>query len=259
MPARKKNRRSHDVEVLYGFHPVEEAIRAGRRKIYEIYLLKTLAPERAQRIAALSESCRIPVRWLEAADIQRIVGTGRHQGVGARAGAYPWVDISRLLDRAQAGCSPAFFLVLDGVVDPQNLGALVRTAVCTGVDGICIPKDRSARPTPAVSRASAGALEHVEMAQITNVSAALSVLKKAGCWIVGLDASAKDSIFSLDLTVSAAFVIGGEEKGLRPLVKKQCDHLAAIPQSGKVDSLNASAAGAVSMYELFRQRLLRNP
>lgn len=258
MPERRRHLKASDSEILFGVHAVQEAIRAGRRKIHEVYLLGTSTHKRTRQVARLAESYRVPVRWLDAADFRTMAGEERHQFVGARVSTYPVVDVSRMLNRCKTARPPAFFLMLDGIVDPQNLGALVRTAVCAGVDAICLPKDRSAGPTPAVSRASAGALEHVEMVQITNLSNTLEVLKKAGCWIVGLDAAAGESIFSIDLTVPVSVVIGGEQKGIRPLVKKQCDYLVSIPQSGVIDSLNASVAGAVAMYEVYRQRLLRN-
>ncbi len=254
MPERNRNPKTSDAEILYGIHAVEEAVRAGRRKVYEIYLLKTASRKRFRRIDLLAESYRIPVRWLEVAAFKALVTLERHQGVGARVSAYPRGDLSRLLNRAGGGDFPAFFLLLDGIVDPQNLGALVRTAVCAGVDAICVPKDRSAGPTPAVSRASAGAMEHAAMVQITNAANTLSLLKTHGCWIVGLDGGAEDTLYSADLTVPISIVIGGEQKGIRPLVKKQCDRLVSIPQSGKIDSLNASVAGAVAMYEVYRQR-----
>ncbi len=254
MPDRKRNPKTSETEVLYGIHAVREAIRAGRRKIHEIYALKTHSHKRFRQIALLAESHRIPVRWMDAAQFQAVVDAGRHQGVGARVSPYPRVDASRFFNRSCAESPPAFFLLLDSVVDPQNLGALIRTAACVGVDCVGLPKDRSAGPTPAVSRTSAGALEHVAVVQITNLARTITLLKEGGCWIVGLDAAAKDSIFSIDLTVALSIVIGGEQNGIRPLVKKQCDYLVSIPQTGTVDSLNASVAGAIAMYEVYRQR-----
>jgi 23S rRNA (guanosine2251-2'-O)-methyltransferase len=147
-----------------------------------------------------------------------------------------------------------FFLLIDHVVDPHNLGALLRTALCVNVDGVIIPKDRSANPSPVVSKTSAGALEHIPLAQVANLVYAISELKKIGTWLIGLDKNGSQSLFGSDLTGSIGMVIGGEESGIRPLVKKNCDFLAFIPQSGPVSSLNASVAGGVAMYETFRQR-----
>ncbi len=145
-------------------------------------------------------------------------------------------------------------LLLDNVLDPQNLGAIIRTALSVGIDGIIIPKDRSAMPTPAVSKTSAGAIEHVCLIRVTNMVDTIKVLKQQGVWVVGLDKGADKTVYSSDLTGSVAIVIGGEEKGIRPLVKKNCDFLVSIPQIGQVNSLNASVAAAIAMYEAFRQR-----
>jgi len=254
MPNRKYHPKASGSEVLFGIHSIEEAIRAGRRKIYQIYILRKRAPKRSRGIIQHAESNRIPIQWLDRDALSAVVGQERHQGIVARVSPYPLVDFSKLLSRFETDHPAPFLLLLDGIVDPQNFGALVRTADCVGVDGICIPKDRSSGPTPTVSRASAGALEHAAMTQITNMVSTLSLLKKRGFWVVGLDAAEKNSIFSTDLTVPLSIVIGGEQKGIRPLVKKQCDLLVSIPQSGKIDSLNASVAGAVAMYEVYRQR-----
>ncbi|MDM8539097.1 23S rRNA (guanosine(2251)-2'-O)-methyltransferase RlmB, partial [Desulfobacterales bacterium HSG17] len=147
-------------------------------------------------------------------------------------------------------------LILDSIVDTHNLGALIRTAQCVGISGIIIPKDRAAGPTPGVSKASAGALEHVSLIQAVNLVNIIKELKKKGIWIFGLTPDARQSFFEQELKGPVAIIVGGEEKGIRPIVKKQCDFLVSIPQKGHIDSLNASVAGAVVMYEAFRQRLI---
>ncbi len=146
--------------------------------------------------------------------------------------------------------------MLDNVLDPQNLGAIIRTALCVGVDSIVLPKDRSAPPTPSVSRASAGALEHIKLTQVTNLVNAIKDCKKKGLWIYGLQKEAEQSIYTTDLSGSIAIVLGGEQKGIRPLVKRNCDFLVSIPQQGPMDSLNASVAASIAMYESFRQRAI---
>jgi 23S rRNA (guanosine2251-2'-O)-methyltransferase len=145
--------------------------------------------------------------------------------------------------------------LLDHVLDVQNFGALIRTALGVGVGGVVVCKDRSASPTPAACKASAGALEHINLVRVTNLVQTLKVLQNAGIWTFGLDAGASGSIFDTDMAGSFALVVGGEEKGLRPLVRRQCDALVSIPQLGPVESLNASAAGAVALYEAYRQRI----
>ncbi len=185
-----------------------------------------------------------------------ISGNDYHQGVCAETGPYPFVDFSDMLVGNNGGEAKPFLLLLDSIVDPNNLGALVRTAVCVGMSGVIIPKDRSVSPTPTVSKSSAGALEHARLSRVTNMANTIKLLKNNGLWIAGIDQTADESIFSCDMNMFNAVVIGGEGKGIRPLVKKHCDKLLSIPQTGLIDSLNASVAGAVVMYEAFRQRLL---
>ncbi len=194
-----------------------------------------------------------PSKWLTLQQLQRITGSDLHQGVGARVGEYPFAAFDDFLIDIQPGNND-FLLLLDNVVDPHNLGALVRTALCVGVRGIIITKDRSASPTPAVSKASAGALEHVMLCKVTNMVETIKEIKEKGFWVVGMDAGAEKTVFSCELGDRLAIVIGGEGKGIRPLVKTNCDFLVSIPQKGSISSLNASVAGAVVMYEAFRQR-----
>ena len=157
------------------------------------------------------------------------------------------------LTKTTRGRNP-FLLLLDHIVDPHNLGALLRTAFCAGLDGVVITKDRSAQPSPAVSKASAGTMEHISLTRVTNMVSTIKTLKESGLWVAGLDKHIGQSIYTSDLTGPMALVIGSEEKGIRPLVRKHCDLMIAIPQIGDVDSLNASVAGGVVMYEIYRQR-----
>jgi 23S rRNA (guanosine2251-2'-O)-methyltransferase len=236
-------------EILFGVHPVAEALAAGRRKLMEVFVAKGRRAARIEALVAAAEARGIPVREETAERIASLCDSPGHQGVAARASAYPLAEPEDML----AGDAP-FLLVLDGVVDPRNLGALVRSGVCVGVDGVLIPKDRAAPPTPAASKASAGALEHVRLARVTNLAATLRALKERGVWIAGLSRTEAVSLYDADLTGPLALVVGGEEKGIRPLVRSRCDFGLAIPQAGPVDSLNASVAGAVALYEAFRQR-----
>ena len=236
-------------EILYGVHPVFEALRAGRRRIHEVFIHPGRSSRRLEGIAASAKSKSVPVRELTPERLTSLAGSEFHQNVAARVDPYPSVDLESVLTRTRP-----FLLMLDSILDPNNLGALVRTALCAGVDGVILPKDRSATPLPSASKASAGALEHTALVRITNLSQTITRLKKHGFWIVGLDRSGEESLFDSDLTGPLAVIIGGEEKGIRPLVKQRCDFLVRIPQLGPLDSLNASAAGAVVMYEAFRQR-----
>ena len=243
-------------EILYGIHPISEALKAGRRDVFTIYIAKENISKRIEKVLALAESLKIPIERKNSQHLINLSGTAHHQGVGAKVGPYPLVKFSELFDGIQSAKSNPCILLLDNMMDPRNLGALVRTALCINTDAVIIPKDRSARPTPIVSKASAGALEHIRLVRVTNMVNAIKALKKSGLWVAGMDKTSVKSIFYSDLTVPVAIVVGGEERGIRPLVKKHCDFLMSIPQAGPVNSLNASVAGAVVMYEVFRQRRL---
>lgn len=245
---------SGNIELLYGIHPVTEALRTGRRRFFEIFVVKGRRSERVERTLALATAAKIPVRELSRPQLQARTKTDEHQGVAARVTGYPLVDIPEILDRSFHCGNDPFILLLDSIVDPQNLGALVRTAFCAGIQGIIIPKDRSAGPVPAASKASAGALEHVYLARVINMVNTIRELKNKEIWVAGADPSAGKNLYTCDLTGPLAIVIGGEEKGIRPLVGKCCDFLLSIPQEGALNSLNASVAGAIVLYEAFRQR-----
>ena len=239
-------------EILYGYHPVLEAIRSGRRKVLEVYVSNEKRIRRLETIENLASSTNVPVKLKPVSRIHSMAKTASHQGICAKVGPYPLMSTSEMLVKTKG--SDPFLILLDNIVDPHNLGALVRTAFCVGADGVVIPKDRSAPPTPTVSKSSAGALEHVLLARVTNMTATIKTLKQQGVWVIGLDKYSEANIYQSDLTGPMALVVGGEEHGIRPLVRKQCDGLISIPQSPYVDSLNASVAGAVAMYESFRQR-----
>jgi len=241
-------------EILFGINPVLEALKAGRRNFFEIYIAKKKISQRLEKILILAEAKKKPVKWVEISQLKYLTGTDRHQGIGARTSPFPLSGISDIIDNIQPDNTNHLLLLVDNVMDPHNLGALVRTALCVGVDGIIIPKDRSVSPTPSVSKASAGALEHIHLVRVTNMVNTIGVLKEKGWWIAGMEKTSDKSIFLSDLTGRLAIIIGGEEKGIRPLVKKRCDFLMSIPQKGPVTSLNASVAGAVALYEAFRQR-----
>ncbi len=240
--------------LLYGYHPVREAFRAGRRRIDILHLAQGKGVVRREELVDLAEQAGVRVTWSTPEKITALVGHRRHQDVAALVAEYPLSSLEEIVDQSAVQGRPPWIVLLDQVVDPQNFGAIVRTAHCAGVHGIVAPKDRSAPPTPAASKASAGALEHMRIAYVTNLVAAAKLLKKQGLWIAGADQDGAQCVFDADLRGPLALVIGGEEKGLRPLVKKQCDFTLAIPQSGTISSLNASAAAAVIIYEAFRQR-----
>jgi 23S rRNA (guanosine2251-2'-O)-methyltransferase len=241
-------------EVLFGFHPVFEAMQAGRRSIETIFLADEKRSARAARIENLAVQKGLSIQRIASSKLEELSAQQIHKGIGAKVAPYPLATLDDILQSAGEPDRESFVLLLDGIKDPQNLGAILRTALCAGVHGVVIPKDRCAQPTPTVSKASAGALEHIRLARVTNMVNIIKELKREGLWIVGTDAGAPVSIFDSDLGGPLALVIGGEEKGIRPLVKKNCDFLFSIPQVGRLNSLNASAAAAVALYEIFRRK-----
>jgi 23S rRNA (guanosine2251-2'-O)-methyltransferase len=241
-------------ELLYGIHPVAEALAARRRRVFKIYLAKEKKSGRLAQIEALAGARGVSIKHIAPGDFKALTGTMGHQGAAAAVSPYPQVAVQDILQSVQGEGGQHLLLMLDNIQDPQNLGAIIRTALCAGIHGVIVSKDRSASPTPAVSKASAGALEHIRLVRVTNLVQTIKLCKDNGLWIVGLQKNAVESIYAADLSGSIVLVLGGEQKGIRRLVKEHCDFLVSIPQQGTLNSLNASAAGAVAMYEVFRQR-----
>jgi 23S rRNA (guanosine2251-2'-O)-methyltransferase len=241
-------------EILYGLHPVLEALNAARRHFFEIFVDTKKASRRIHKVIAAAESAKLPQKKINADQLDALAGSSAHQGVAARVSPYPFAALEDMLAADDIAAGTCGVLLLDQIQDPHNLGAIVRTASCVGLSGIVLPKDRSVYPTPAVSKASAGALEHVKLARVTNMARTIDLLKERGLWIYGADRGADRSLYACDLTGSAGFVIGSEHKGIRPLVKKKCDILMSIPQAGPIQSLNASVATGIVLYESLRQR-----
>ncbi len=239
-------------ELIYGYHPVRESLRAGRRHISKIYITENKRGSRYTDIQSLAKAAQVPVNHLAPNDLNAMLGASGNQGVCASCGPYQCTHLDELLQKSLH--KNPLILLVDQVVDPQNLGALIRTAYCAGLNGVIITKDRAAGPSPAVSKASAGAMEYMSLTRVTNMVTTIKKLKKVGIWIAGLEGSAGQSIYTCDLTGPLALVVGSEERGMRALVKKNCDLLLAVPQIGHIDSLNAAVAGGVVMYEAFRQR-----
>jgi 23S rRNA (guanosine2251-2'-O)-methyltransferase len=241
-------------DLLYGIHPVCEALVAGRRVFEKLYVSKSRQTKRIQDQLELAQAEGIPIQYREPDYFRSLLGGSVHQGIAARVSGYPLVDLGTILRKAETDGELPIVLALDGVVDPQNLGSLIRTSLAMGIHGIILAKARSAPLSPAVSKASAGAMEHMLMARVSNLVAALQRLKKAGLWVVGAHAGSEESVDQADFNLGLVLVIGGEDKGIRLLVRNTCDYLVSIPQKTTVDSLNAAVAGAMVMYEIARQR-----
>jgi 23S rRNA (guanosine2251-2'-O)-methyltransferase len=241
-------------EIIYAIHPVMEALKAKRRKFIEIFLSSSRVSKRLKAIEDCAKSKNIPVSWVSDSELNGMAREVNHQGVLARVNRYPIIKFDRFMVPKLTGKNGQLLILLDGIVDPHNLGAIIRTALGVHAMAVLIPKKRAVGPTPAVSKASSGALEHIQLVEVTNISTVLKALKARGWWVYGLVHQDGQSIFQSDLTGNVAMVIGGEERGLRTLVKQNCDFLLTIPQQGQVASLNASVAAAVAMYEVYRQQ-----
>ena len=241
-------------EILWGFHSVSEALKAGKRRFYQVFISDKKSSKRARAIEQAAKTRNISVTWTDSKTLDKMTAFSRHQGVALKASAFPVEPASKVADLIRKSDHPCFVLVIENLEDPHNLGALIRTALCAGVDFILIPKDRCVPPNPTVSRSSAGAMEHAAVFMITNTASILRELKSSGAWVFGLDATGDKMIYDADLTGHIVLVIGGEHKGIRPLVKKECDFLLSIPNKGKINSLNASVAGGIAMFEALRQR-----
>ena len=238
---------------LAGIHAVREALVAGQA-LERVVIAHGRHGERIEEIVRLARQRGVPVRFEDRRHVDRLAGTREHQGVVALGAAKPALALEDLLQKPSR---KGLILLLDGVEDPQNLGAVVRTALAAGADAVVIPERRAAGLTEAVARASAGALAHLGVARVKNLARAMEELKEAGYWLVGLDERAEKSYLEADLTGSVGIVLGGEGKGLHELVRKRCDLLVSIPTTGPVRSLNVSVAAAVVLFEALRQRMNR--
>jgi 23S rRNA (guanosine2251-2'-O)-methyltransferase len=236
------------MEVLYGLHPVEEALKAGRRRFDHVMVARERDDTKLERLVALCRDCGVRVRQETREQLTQLAQTSAHQGVVALVHGQEFLAIEDLYAPATAGAA-RLLLALDGVEDPQNLGALLRVADGAGVDGVLLTERRSAPLSPVAVKASAGAAEHLRIARVVNLVRALEELKRQNLWIIGLDERGTCDYDQFDLTGNCVLVMGREGDGLHELVRRTCDHLLRIPMAGGVSSLNVSAAGAVVLYE----------
>ncbi len=239
---------------IWGINPVLEAIKSSPEKIEEIIILKANLRGKIHRIIEQAKKYGIPTKIKSNFQPPKVPKEAVTQGVVAYLLEYPYVDLLELKKKWEDTCEKPLVVIADGITDPQNLGSLIRSSEAAGAHGLIIPKRRSATITGAVVKASAGALLHLPVVKVSNLVQAISWLKEQGLWIIGLASEAKTSIYEIDLTMPIALVVGSEEKGLRELVRKNCDYLASIPMRGKIDSLNAAVAGAIALFETIRQR-----
>jgi 23S rRNA (guanosine2251-2'-O)-methyltransferase len=240
-------------EYLAGKHPVLEAMKAGR-SLNKIFLSNQAQRHLIQPIMEEAKARGIVVQQVDKRKLDQLVPDLQHQGVVAQAAAVSYAEVDDLLALAAERGEPPLIILLDEVEDPHNLGSVLRTADCTGVHGVIIPKRRSAGLTAVVAKTSAGAVEYVRVARVANLVQTMEKLKAAGLWIAGADAGAKDGFYETNLTGPLAIVIGNEGQGLSRLVRERCDFILSLPMFGKINSLNASVAAGVILYEVVRQR-----
>jgi 23S rRNA (guanosine2251-2'-O)-methyltransferase len=243
------------VRVVYGMNPVRELLRSDAEGVSELWLAD--GTERPRAFADLERAARdrgAKVRTAPRARLDRLAGVTQHQGIVAVVADYRYREVEEILAAAAASGRPPLLVLLDGVEDPHNLGAIVRSAHALGAHGVVLPRDRAAAVTPSAAKASAGAVEHVAIARVTNLVRCIEGLKEGGIWVVAAVPEGDQPLASVDLRGPTALVLGGEGQGIRPLVRRSCDHLVRIPMLGRVSSLNASAAAAIALYEVARQR-----
>jgi 23S rRNA (guanosine2251-2'-O)-methyltransferase len=244
------------MDKLTGLHAVREALEA-RRPIDRIAIAKGRQDTRVEEIVQLARKQGVPVRFEERAQLDRLANSKDHQGVVALAAARAAASLEDILTNANDDGQMGLIVLLDGVEDPHNLGAIVRTALAAGAHGVVIPERRAAGLTDTVARSSAGALAHLPVAKVTNLVRTMEELKEAGYWLVGLDEQGDKNYTDVDYTSPVGIVLGSEGQGLHELTRKRCDFVVSLPTTGPVKSLNVSVAAGVVLFEAIRQRSLR--
>ncbi|KWU54773.1 MULTISPECIES: 23S rRNA (guanosine(2251)-2'-O)-methyltransferase RlmB [Priestia] len=239
-------------EFIIGRNPVLEALKSGR-DINKLWIAEGSQGGSMGQITQLAKRNGVLVQFVPKKKIEQMVD-GIHQGVAAQVAAYQYAELDDLFNLAQKRNESPFFLLLDELEDPHNLGSIMRTADAIGAHGIIIPKRRSVGLTATVAKASTGAIEHVPVARVTNLSRTIDELKDRGVWIVGTDAKESDDYRNLDGGMPLTLVIGSEGKGMSRLIREKCDFLVQLPMVGHVTSLNASVAASLLMYEVYRKR-----
>ena len=241
-------------QIIYGIHPVGETLISGHLKTERIFIGTRNPNPALQAVMDLAHREGVPITFSPRGELDRMARGGVHQNVVGVVQEFPFADLSNLVSQWKRESTPALFLLLDGIQDPQNLGSLIRTAVGSGAHGVIIPKDRAVGITPSVIKASAGSTAHLPVVRVVNIANTIDFLKNNGVWVYGAAAEAKTPIYELDFTIDLAIVIGSEGKGIRPLVEKKCDRLFSIPMAGPIASFNASVTGGMVLYEAMRQR-----
>ncbi len=239
---------------IEGRNPVEEAIRSGL-SVDKIFISETANKNALSKIISLAKERGIPYSFVSSKRVEELSGTDHSQGVVAIASAIKYSTLEEILEESKKKGTPPFVVIADEITDPHNLGAIIRTANAAGADGVLIAKHRNVGVNAVVAKTSAGAVYHTKIAKVTSIPKAIDTLKKEGLWVFGADMDGEKSIFKADLLGPCALVVGSEGKGIGKLVKEKCDFLVNIPMLGKTESLNASVAAGIVMYEILRRRM----
>ena len=245
------------MDKIEGRNPVMEALKSGR-EIDKILVAKGTRGGFLTEILAKAKDKGITIQYVDRQKINEMSGSNAHQGIIAFVAAYKYAHFGDIIEIARNKGKDPFILILDRIMDPHNLGSIIRTADAVGVDGVIIPKRRSASLTAAVAKSSAGAIEYVPVARVSNIAQTIDRIKEKGIWVAGAHMDSAKEHYNTDLKGPLALVIGSEGKGISRLIKEKCDFLVKLPMIGEISSLNASVAAAVLMYEVFRQRVSEN-
>lgn len=241
--------------MIYGINSIRDLLRQQKNGWEKIIIASGRGGSSIKEIIEIARQRKIPVELFLRAYLDKLAGTTTHQGVIGLRKEFVYADLDALIKNRNKSFNFDLILVLDGIMDPQNLGSIIRTAYCLGANGIVIPEDRAAPVKAAVYKASAGSVEQIPVARVVNISQTIDYLKGKGFWVFGTEVKGGKSLREMDFNCSVVLVLGGEAKGIRPLVKKKCDFLLTIPMAGKFDSLNVAIAAGIIQYEIFRQRI----
>jgi len=242
------------MEAVYGINPIKVLLDQQTPPLKKIIIASGRGGSAVQAIAEAAKKKNIPVEWQPRQFLDDLAGRQDHQGIVGFRNAFTYADLDTVLKNRNPHFLYDLILILDSIVDPQNLGSIIRSAHCLGANGVVIPTDRAASVTPAVIKASAGSAEQLPVSRVTNLSQAIDELKGKGFWVFGADAHDGKNLRDQDFKCSVALVLGSEAKGIRPLLKKKCDFLITIPMAGHFDSFNVAVAAGIIQYEIFRQR-----
>ncbi len=241
------------MQVIYGINPIMEMLQGRAKSVKQIVVAGTRGGENIQAILRLAALSGIPVECRDRVHLEKLAGTGDHQGVICLCKDFEYTDLDAVIRNRRGPFRDGLVVLLDGITDPQNLGSLLRTAQCFGANGVVIPQDRAAPVTPSVIKASAGAALHLPVARVVNLAKTLDQLKKEGYWIYGAEPRSGNALDRVDFEGSVGLVMGSEGEGLRPLVRKKCDFFVSIPLEGTFDSLNVSVAAGILLYQITRR------